>query len=139
MFSKPIIELKYSKTNTYLIKGKKGSLLFDTGWAGTFPQLCRVLGENKLKLQDISFLLSSHFHPDHMGIAQEIANNGVTIAVADVQAEFIHSSDHIFAKEKNSDFIPIDDSSIRVVKVSESRSFLAELGISGEIIHTLCR
>ena len=136
MFSKPIIELKYSKTNTYLINGKKGSLLFDTGWAGTFPQLCRVLGENKLKLQDISYLLISHFHPDHMGIAQEIANNGVTIAVADVQAGYIHSSDNIFDKENNSDFIPIDDSSVRVVKISESRSFLAELGISGEIIHT---
>ncbi len=53
MFSKPIIELKYSNTNTYLIKGRKGNLLFDTGWAGTFPQLCRVLGENKLKLQGI--------------------------------------------------------------------------------------
>ena len=136
MFSKTIIELKYSNTNTYLIKGKKGSLLFDTGWAGTFPQLCRALGENKLKLQDISYLLISHFHPDHMGIAQEIANCGVTIVASDVQAEFIHSSDHIFAKEKDSDFVPIDDSSIRLVKVSESRSFLAELGISGEIIYT---
>ena len=98
MFSKPIIELKYSNTNTYLIKGKKGCLLFDTGWAGSFPQLCQVLGENKLKLQDISYLLISHFHPDHMGIAQEIANSGVTIAVADVQAAYIHNSDHIFAK-----------------------------------------
>ena len=136
MFTKPIIELQYSNTNTYLIKGKKGYLLFDTGWAGTFPQFCRVLGENKLKLQDIRYLLISHFHPDHMGIAQEIANSGVTIAVADVQAAYIHNSDHIFAKEKNLDFVPIDDSSIRVVKISESSSFLAELGISGEIIHT---
>ena len=136
MFSKPIIELKYSNTNTYLIKGKKGNLLFDTGWAGTFPQFCRALGENKLKLQDIKYLLISHFHPDHMGIAQEIVNNGVTIVVADVQAEFIHSSDHIFAKENNQDFVPIDDSSVRVVKIPESRSFLNKLGISGEIIHT---
>ena len=136
MFSRSIIGLKYSNTNTYLIRGRKGSLLFDTGWAGTFPKLCRVLGENKLKLQDISYLLISHFHPDHMGIAQEIANSGVTIAVLEVQAGSIHSSDYIFAKEKNSAFVPIDDSSVRVVKVSESRDFLGEIGISGEMIHT---
>lgn len=131
-----ITELKYSNTNTYLIQGKKGSLLFDTGWAGTFPQLCRVLGENKLKLQDIAYLLISHFHPDHTGIAQDIANTGVTIAAADIQAEYLHACDHIFAREKNSPFIPIDDSAVRVVPISGSRSFLEELGISGEIIHT---
>ena len=136
MFTKTITELKYSNTNTYLIKGRSGMLLFDTGWAGTFSQFCRVLGENKLRLQDISCLLISHFHPDHMGIAQEIANSGVTIVVADVQSGSVHSSDHIFAKEKNPAFIPIDDSSVRVVAISESRSFLGELGISGEIIHS---
>ena len=136
MLSKTITELKYSNTNTYLIRGRKGCLLFDTGWAGTFPQLCRVLGDNKLRLQDVDHLLISHFHPDHMGIAQDIAECGVTIAIADVQRDFIHSSDGIFAKEKGSAFKPIDDSAVRVVPLSESRSFLAELGLDGEMIHT---
>ena len=131
-----ITELKYSSTNTYLVHGKKGNLLFDTGWAGTFPQLCRTLGEKKLRLQDIKYLLISHFHPDHMGIAQEIADSGVTIAAADVQTGYIHCSDHIFEKEENSAFIPIDDTKIRVVPVSKSRKFLREICISGEIIHT---
>ena len=31
-----VYELKYSNTNTYLIKGSRGIILFDTGWAGTF-------------------------------------------------------------------------------------------------------
>lgn len=29
-----VIELKYSGTNTYLVRGTDGSVLFDTGWAG---------------------------------------------------------------------------------------------------------
>ena len=33
---KMVTQLKYSNTNTYLISGKKGCVLFDTGWAGTF-------------------------------------------------------------------------------------------------------
>lgn len=32
-----IHELKYSNTNTYLIEGDRGRILFDAGWAGTFP------------------------------------------------------------------------------------------------------
>ena len=131
-----IKELKYSNTNTYLIQGRTGSLLFDTGWAGTFPMLCRALGENKLKLQDIDYLLISHFHPDHMGIAQDIADSGVKIAAADVQRDYIHSSDGIFAREKNTAFIPIKDDAVRIVNISDSRAFLAVLGIDGELIHT---
>lgn len=131
-----ITELKYSNTNTYLIHGKNGDLLFDTGWAGTFGALCKVLGEKGLRLQDIKYLLISHFHPDHMGIAQEIANAGAVIAVIDVQTKFIHSADDVYAKEHNSDFVPIDDEKIRTISVKKSRKFLRELGISGEIIHT---
>ncbi|MCH5194341.1 MAG: MBL fold metallo-hydrolase [Oscillospiraceae bacterium] len=131
-----ISEIKYSNTNTYLIHGKHGDLLFDTGWAGTFGAFCRALGEKKLHLQDIKYLLISHFHPDHMGIAQEIADAGAVIAVMDVQTAFVHSSDYIFEKEKRTDFVPIDDRKIKTVSMEQSRKFLKEIGISGEIIHT---
>lgn len=131
-----ITELKYSNTNTYLYKGKKSSLLFDTGWAGTFPAFCKALGEKKQRLQDIDFLIISHFHPDHMGIAQEIANAGVTILIADVQREYIHCPDHIFQKENNTSFIPIDDTAVKIISLSQSRAFLKDIGIEGELFHT---
>ena len=84
-----ITELKYANTNTYLIKGKQGYILFDTDWAGTFPLFCKALGEADVKAQEIQYLFLSHFHPDHMGIAQEIANLGITIVVMNVQQEFV--------------------------------------------------
>lgn len=131
-----ITELKYSNTNTYLVKGKKGYVLFDTGWAGTFSLFCKALGELNIKAQEIQYLLISHFHPDHMGIAREIANMGVTIAVMDVQREFVHSSDYIFEKENSTEFEPIDDSKIRIIPIQDSRSFLNEIGIDGELLYT---
>ncbi len=131
-----VTEIKYSATNTYVIHGKKGNLLFDTGWAGTFPAFCKALGENNISLQSIKYLLISHFHPDHMGIAGEIAAKGCMIAAADVQSGYIHSSDHIFEKENNKDFIPVVDAGIRTFPIGKSRGFLKELGISGEIFHT---
>jgi glyoxylase-like metal-dependent hydrolase (beta-lactamase superfamily II) len=131
-----ITTLKYGATNTYAVRGKNGILLFDTGWAGTFPLLCRSLGENGLRLQDIKLLLISHFHPDHMGIAQEIANAGVTLAAADVQRDHLHFSDDIFARDKCSRFVPIDDTKVRFFTIGQSRELLGEVGIDGEIIHT---
>ena len=131
-----ITELRYSSTNTYLVSGGRGSLLFDTGWAGTFPLLCKALGEKKLRLQDISVLMISHFHPDHMGIAGQLMDEGITLAAAEVQTEHLHDADRVLLREKDKGFIPIDDGKVRTVPLPESREFLAELGISGEIIHT---
>ena len=131
-----IHELHYSNTNTYLIEGEKGKLLFDTGWAGTFPAFCRALGEMKIAAQDIDFILISHYHPDHMGIAQEIGDQGGVLLVPDVQEGFLHAADHVFEKEKNRAFIPVRDDRIRRITIDEGTAVLNEIGIGGRIIHT---
>lgn len=131
-----IYELKYSNTNTYLIVGDKGKILFDTGWAGSFQTFCSAMGEIHIPVQDIDFILISHFHPDHMGIAQEIAGFGATIAVFDVQKDYVHVADSVFEKENNTAFVPILDDRVKTVRIEESRLFLQGMGIDGEIIHT---
>ena len=127
---------KYSNTNTYLVEGEQGAILFDTGWAGTFPLFCAELGRLGKKLNDIEYLVISHFHPDHYGIAQEIADKGPVILVCDVQKEYIHASDAIFEKDKRMQFYPIRDDKVKLISLSESRRILAGLGIDGELLHT---
>ena len=129
-------ELRYSNTNTYLIEGDHGKLLFDTGWAGTFPMLCRALGEQKTSVQEISGVMISHFHPDHMGIAQEIADQGAVLLIPDLQKPFLHAADAIFAKEKGTSFVPIKEEQARFFPIEESRAVLKELGLNGQVFHT---
>lgn len=131
-----ITELKYSNTNTYIIGGNRGKILFDTGWAGTFSMFCKALGDVRISAQDIDYIFISHFHPDHMGIAQEIASLGPVIVVIDVQQPFIHSAENIFEKNKGLCFSPIDEEKVKIISAEESRSFLQKMGIDGEIIYT---
>ncbi len=131
-----IKEIKYSSTNTYLIQGTNGTLLFDTGWAGTLSAFCHAAGLAGVKVQDINFIMISHFHPDHMGIAQEIADMGPVICIADIQKDYIHSSDRILAKDKRAEFTPIKDEDVRDFALDESRAFLNELGIDGAVYST---
>ena len=131
-----IIELKYGNTNTYLIKGKEKYILFDTDWAGTFERFCQAIKSIGIQIQDIEYLFLSHFHPDHMGIAGQLADLGIKIVVVDIQKDFVHFSDEIFVKEKNKSFIPIDDAKVILISIDESRSFFEKLGIQGEIIET---
>lgn len=131
-----ICELHYDNTNTYIISGEKGLLMFDTGWAGTFMKMCKALGEQGMKLQDVKYLLVSHFHPDHMGLAGELAKQGVTVVVMENQSDYVHSSDHIFERDQRFDYEPVDDEKKRLVTFEGSRDFLQELGIEGSIIPT---
>ena len=142
-----VTELRYGNTNCFLVKGagtagstgaaaNAGALLIDTGWAGTLPLFFGALREAGADVRDIGYLMVTHFHPDHCGIAQEIANLGVKIVVFDVQLDFVHSADAVFAKDKKSRFVPIVDADICVVPVAESREFLRSIGIEGEAFHT---
>ena len=142
-----VTELRYGNTNCFLVKGagtagstgaaaNAGALLIDTGWAGTLPLFFGALREAGADVRDIGYLMVTHFHPDHCGIAQEIANLGVKIVVFDVQLDFMHSADAVFAKDKKSRFVPIVDADICVVPVAESREFLRSIGIEGEAFHT---
>ena len=126
--------LKYGNTNCYYIKGNNGSILIDTDWAGTLPLFYKKIKE--LNIKNIDYLLITHYHPDHMGIAQEIIENmDVKLLVIDVQKDYIHCSDKIFEKDKNMDFKPINTEPV-IISCEESRNFLKQLGIDGEIIHT---
>ena len=128
--------LRYSNTNTYLIKGGRSDLLFDTGWAGTFADFCRALGEAGESIDSIGGILISHYHPDHMGIAQQIADHGPVILAADLQLPFLHNADAVFAKEGKFPFTPINDTAVRTFSPKDSRAVLSEFGIGGEILAT---
>ena len=125
--------LKYGNTNCYYIAGKNGSLLVDTDWAGTLQAFYRKIKE--LNIKSIDYLLITHYHPDHMGIAQDIIDMGAKLLVVDVQKDYIHSSDMIFQKDKNLQFKPINTNPI-IISCEQSRKFLNELGIDGEITYT---
>ena len=126
--------LKYGNTNCYYIKGKKGSILVDTDWAGTLQAFYKKVKE--LNITNIDYLLITHYHPDHMGITQDIIDNmNVKLLVIDVQKDYIHCSDQIFEKNNNINFNPICTEPL-IISCKDSRGFLKDLGINGEIIYT---
>ena len=130
-----MIRLKYGNTNTFFIPGDNTGLLFDTDYAGTLPAFYKAVKQNGVAVKDIGYILASHYHPDHMGLISELMKQGVKLLVIDVQNDFLHYSDSIFAKDKIA-FSPIDETSATVISCEESRNFLSCMGIHGEVVHT---
>jgi flavorubredoxin len=96
-----IHKLRYGNTNTFLIKGNTDNLLFDTNYAGTIQAFYKEIKKHKINLSDITYLLASHYHPDHIGLASKLMKQGVKLLLLDTQYPNIHFSDYIFNREKS--------------------------------------
>ena len=57
--------------------------------------------------------------------------------VFDEQKDFIHFSDNVFEKDRGVAFKPIDDKKVCYLSCADSRSLFSEIGIDGEVIHTV--
>jgi len=128
--------LRYGNTNTFFICGEKGNLLIDTDYAGTLPAFYKAIKEQNIKVNDITYVLATHYHPDHMGIVSELMRQGVKLLLIDIQVPYVHFSDEIFNREKHLEFQTICVEEAHIIKCEESRCFLHEIGIEGEILST---
>ena len=129
-------KIRYGNTNTFYIDGEKGGLLIDTDYAGTLPQFFKAIKAASIEMNDISYVLCTHYHPDHMGIISELQKLGVTLLIVDVQSSSVHFADEIFFRDKRLDYKPIDEALAKMICCENSRNFLCGIGICGE--KTVC-
>jgi endoribonuclease LACTB2 len=128
-----IVNVGYDSTNYYVI-GDKPRLLVDVGWPGTLPKLLNMLKRKTITLSEIKYLLSTHYHPDHAGLAQELKNEGIRLIVLETQLTSVPILRSYIKPEHH--FQDIDLSDNINMRIQESRKFLLEIGIQGEIIST---
>jgi endoribonuclease LACTB2 len=130
-----IVNVGYQSTNYYAIDIKNGKLLVDCGWPGTLPQFIRVLQRKGISLNEIKFLLVTHFHPDHAGLVQELKDQGAKLILPECQRDFISSFAEYF-KAKSLPYVEIKQNDNFVLKLADSRKFLQSIGLNGELVHT---
>ena len=130
-----MIQLTYGHTNTFLIEGSIGYLLVDTDYAGKLSAFYQAIKQHRIKVKDIAFVMATHYHPDHMGLISELMKQGVKLLLIDAQKSAVHFSDVIFDRDGIA-ADPIDETQATIISCKESRSFLRNIGIAGQIVHT---
>lgn len=128
------INVGYGSTNYYVLAAGATRLLIDVGWPGTLPKLAANLKRKGLQVADITYLLVTHYHPDHAGMAQELANTGTRLIVLETQPAAIASLKTLIKPEQKYVDIRIQDAV--PLTFTASRIFLKQIGIDGEIIAT---
>ena len=133
---KKMIKIRYGNTNTYFMQGKDSGVLIDTDYAGTLPAFYKAIKECDIKVADITYVLATHYHPDHVGLVSKLMEQGVKLLLMESQMVSVHFADGIFSREPKLGYRPIDEGKATIISFEESRGFLASLGIDGEIIST---
>jgi glyoxylase-like metal-dependent hydrolase (beta-lactamase superfamily II) len=128
-----ILNVGYDSTNYYLL-GSNPQLLVDAGWPGTLPKLLNVFKRKGVALQAIQYLLVTHYHPDHAGLAQELKHAGLKLIVLENQRASIPALGKYMKPEQHYVEISLHDN--LDLNLDESRNFLLKVGISGEIVPT---
>lgn len=131
-----ITKLKYGNTNTFFIRGKHGGMLIDTDYAGTLPAFYKAIKENNIKINDITYVLATHYHPDHIGLVSKLMKLGVSLLLIDFQRGNIHFANDIFKRDRGLAYEPINEKDAVIISCKESRAFLSAIGIAGEIVST---
>ena len=130
-----IVNVGYDSTNYYLLEIHGGKLLVDCGWPGTLPRFTAGLKRKGISVQEIKYLLVTHFHPDHAGLTQELKKLGTKLILLESQRDFIIPFAEYF-KGKKLPYAEITQNDNLLLKFEQSRDFLARIGLSGEIIST---
>jgi endoribonuclease LACTB2 len=129
-----IVNVGYRSTNYWVVSAEGSRLLVDIGWPGTMATMRANLGRMGVPLGEIRYVLATHYHIDHAGLGQEFKSAGVPLLVLETQTAAIplmkqHTkpADH---------YLEIIEPGNVIVPFAQSRTFLAKLGISGEIFST---
>ncbi len=129
-----LTKLRYGNTNTFFIKGTGGGLLIDTDYAGTLGAFFKAIKAAGIGIGDISYVMATHYHPDHCGLIGELQDLGAKLLLIDVQASGVHFADSVFARDKKLAYKPVRDAEAEVIRCEDGRAFLARLGIGGDIL-----
>lgn len=130
-----LVTLTHRSTHTFLIEFGAGNLMVDAGWAGSLPVLKSQLRSYRIDPSEIKFVLITHTHPDHAGLAQEIKQmSGARLMIHAIQIPCLPQLEASFRAKGG--YTPIVVEPDDVVLTAANRPVLKQLGIRGEVIET---
>ncbi len=127
-----IVNVGYRSTNYYAIDVIGGRLLVDCGWPATMGQFIAEMRHKGVAPTEVKYILATHFHPDHAGLAEEFKKLGAKLILLESQVGALRDAE----SNTVSSYIHVSTEGNVLLKFEDSRRFLASLGLRGEIIST---
>ncbi len=119
-----IVNVGYDSTNYYLLGESDGTL----------PKMLNACKRKDVALEQIEYLLVTHYHPDHAGLVQELKRAGARLILLENQRAAVAPMAKHMKPEQHYTEIDLRDNID--LSLAQSRDFLKKIGIVGKIIAT---
>ena len=133
-FPLTIVNVGYLSTNYWVVSAGKSRVLVDMGYPGTMGTMRARLHQMDIPFKEIRYGLATHYHIDHAGLAQELKLEGVSLLVLETQSAAIPLMKQFTKPQDHYVDIALDGNV--TITFPESRAYLAQIGIPGEILPT---
>lgn len=145
--SEIIKQIDMGKSNVYIIETEKGYILVDAGMPDKVEKIERFLSEKNARLKDITLIIITHVHYDHVGsLAALKEKSGAEVLVHEKEKEFLEQGrtnfpagtvflSRLISKLSNL----VSESKFKALSPDitiEDHYDLKPYGIDGEVIHT---
>jgi glyoxylase-like metal-dependent hydrolase (beta-lactamase superfamily II) len=126
---------RYQNTSYFVMpSGDESSLLaFDAGWPCSLHEYARAMKATPYRFEHIRWAIVSHFHLDHAGLIRDFQDAGIQCLLFENQGQGIDEMEDMIAPKYKA-YRRIQKQAFLKLNTSESRSFLAAIGIHGEVI-----
>ena len=148
-----MLYFKLGFTNNFLIRLQKGYLLVDTSYSNKYKKFLKELQKANIALKEISYLVLTHHHDDHVGFARKILlNTQARLIVHNNALSFLKLGIHDktgkhwnwaidkilnpLAKVQKHTFPPFNIRKDDIILHNDNSKILSEIGLEGKIITT---
>jgi len=128
---------RYHSTNCFFLKSSRNDdlLAIDAGWPCTLYEYKKLLKTIGHAFSQIKWAFVTHFHMDHAGLTGEFIDSGIQCFVFENQIAAIDEMEKLI-KKNYKEYKTILKERLRIIETRDSREFLREIGIYGEVIVT---
>jgi ribonuclease/clavin/mitogillin len=112
-----VLYFRYHNTNCFIVRSSTSQklLAIDAGWPGTLFEYARCLKTIECNLENVAWVVLTHFHMDHAGLVGEFVERGVTCFALEGQIESIDAMEKTIEKNDKT-YRRIDKTKLRQIK-----------------------
>jgi glyoxylase-like metal-dependent hydrolase (beta-lactamase superfamily II) len=115
----PMVNVGYASTNYYVLGSNTTRLLIDVGWPGTLPKPMATLRRAAIPLQNIGYLLVTHYHRDHAGLTQQLRAQGVRLLV--LEPQLLPAAQELYETRQDHSRLRLNGSGVEPVELERHR------------------
>ncbi len=132
-----IVSFRCRSTNCFVVESatNRGLLAIDAGWPCSFGEYARAMKSVGRDVRRLGWVFVTHFHMDHAGLMGEFIDRDIRCLVFENQENAIDPMEKMILRTYKA-YKPIDKTRLIKIQTRDSRNYLDEIGMGGEVLIT---